>query len=401
MANDSDIISVGDDRRQPLRLTRRTKQILSLLIVGTLFAYAGWRVFPGRGRTSRLAPRPSAEARIPSIQSSPSLPGQNATGLPLPPDDVLPLGEPTGARLVLGGSQLVDITLDSGDVSGTPVVGRVRQTLHVRGGDVMLVAVRGTRIGTATYISTDRTKSVVLGTAINLVPAVDDTHVWLANPPESGVVRKVGLDGDVETKADLSPFRVAIRETKYGMVTTSSRPYSSSLELWDLTTGRLARTDWIARNFIIADADAEHTAFTLPNCDLPMCPVKIAITRSGEVINAVMPPGWTTSKAAFSPDGSKLAVIGSQVTRNAPDQPGLVIVDLASGAFRSASGVEPDEYRAGLAWSADGRWLFALAKQPTDPVLGYRLGDRRVRYVPFPRGAQFVDPADPASLSAY
>jgi hypothetical protein len=407
----NDIIAVGEDR-PPLRLSPRNKQI-ALLVAGALLSYAGWRLI---GADADPSPRPTAApptsspavasprattAPVPSAPASTVAPPQRATLLPLPPEDVLPMGAPTGARLVLGGSVLVDLAVDTGNVTDTHYPGRIRQTLHVRDGDVVLVATAGQRAAAAWYVPSHRMVSLPIGQATAVVPAVDDAHVWLVDPAAPGLVHKVDLRGSVERTADLGPWRVAIRETAYGMVTTSSVKFSSSLELWDLTAGRVARTDWVAQNFIVADADAEHTALTLPFCDLPMCPVKVVSTRSGEVIDAAMPLGWATSKAAFSPDGTKLAVIGRQVSRNAPDEPAVVVTDLASGGFRRASGVEPGQFRAGLAWSGDSRWLFALADLPATPLLGYRLGDRRVRYVPFPRRARDLDPADLTSLSAY
>jgi hypothetical protein len=395
----NDILSAGDEQRRSPLTIRRRKQI-ALFLVGTLVAYAGWRRLAGVDEASPNSKSlPQAAAAASSGSPSASLLAERAT--PPPPDDVLPMGEPTGARLVLGGIRLVDLNVDTGDVTDTIYRGRVRQTLHVRGGDVVLMARTGKRAAAAASLPARRDSSIALGQATALVPAADDAHVWLADPAAPAVVRKIDLKGRVEATVNLGAWRVAIRETAYGMVTTSSVRFSSSLELWDITSGRVVRTDWVAENFVVAAADAEHTAFTLPFCDLPMCPVKVAVTRTGEVFDAVMPLGWATSKAAFSPDGKTLAVIGRQVTRNAEDEPALLVTDLASGRSRRASGVEPGQYRAGLAWSPDSRWVFAVADVSTTPLLGYRLGDRRVRYIPLPRRARDLDPAAVTSVSAY
>ncbi|MDQ1710341.1 MAG: hypothetical protein QOG49_1726, partial [Frankiaceae bacterium] len=54
-----------------------------------------------------------------------------------------------------------------------------------------------------------------------------------------------------------------------------------------------------------------------------------------------------------------------------------------------------------LTWSADSRWFFAAAGPAIAPLLGYRLGDRSVRYAPFPRLARGVDPKELISLTAH
>jgi hypothetical protein len=268
---------------------------------------------------------------------------------------------------------------------------------------VLLISTPGGPVPTVVFVPADRRRVVHLGTARAIVPAADDAHVWLANPSTgTGIIRKVDLSGRVVRRADLGDRRIAVRETAYGMVTVSIAYFSSSLELWDIDTQRVAHVYWVATDFVIAAADAEHTAFTLPSCARPACPVKIAGIRSGEVADIAMPAGWATSAASFSPDGSRLGVLGRRVSRDKPDEPLLVVADLRTGAVKQADGVEAATPRSSLlAWSPDSRWFFAAAARSPANLLGYRVGDRRVRYVADPRLAHRLEPADIGAVAAY
>jgi hypothetical protein len=185
------------------------------------------------------------------------------------------------------------------------------------------------------------------------------------------------------------------------MLTVSNAYFSSALELWDVRAKKVSHVFWVAGNFVVAAADAEHAAFTVPSCARPACPVKVALLKTREVISVAMPTGWATGASSFSPDGAKLAVVGRRVSRSAPDEPYLLIADLRTGAVRQADGLAPGTPRPSLlSWSPDGRWFFVASDAPGVSLLGYRVGDRRVRYAADALLRQ-MQPADVRSLSAY
>lgn len=403
-APDGDVLFRGSDTP-----ARRPSPYLLLAVVFLAGALLAWRLAGTADPAARVAPNPPT-ASASTARPSPSAPAASRSvpatlRLPLPPEDVLPMGETTSARLVLAGRTLVDIALDSGDVTTTAPAGRILQAVRVRAGDFLLVADPSTSTRSAVFAGNGRAELVPLGPARALVPAADDRHVWLEVPSPAGspkVLTKVDQAGRFVSTASLGSWRAAVRETPHGMVTISNSYFSQSLELWDIDRRRVATTYWVAASLLVVAADANHTAFVLPYCTLRLCPMKLADLGRGDVLDLTMPEHWETNAAAFSPDGSRLAVLGRQLFRGVDSGPDLVVVDLRSRAARTVAGVEALTSRSSLlTWSPDSRWFFAAAGPDAAPLLGYRVGDRRVRYVPLPRGAQGVDPADLTSLTAY
>jgi hypothetical protein len=199
---------------------------------------------------------------------------------------------------------------------------------------------------------------------------------------------------------NLAARQHAVRETRHGMLTTSDGTTSSSLELRDSATQSVARELWVG-SFALAAADGEYAAFTPKSCARPACPVKVVVIRTGDLFDVPMSDGWASAAMSFSPDGSKLAVLGRRVSDGAADEPQLLVADLATRAVQPVDGVEPGLRGPSLlAWSPDSHWFFVASDAPGVNVLGYRVGDRRVRYAADPLLRQ-MQPAGVRSLSAY
>ena len=399
--DEGDILSAGDERRPP-----PPRGLLITAVLVLLAGVGGWQLLRGQEPKPPVNALPGRPTSSPSSPSSPKL-STSAASTPTPSpsvvDNRLTLGQSTGTRLVFGGRSLVDIGLDDGTVRTAELPGEVLQTLHVRGGDVLLVIPKPDAIPVALFIPADRGSQVRLGAARALIPAADDRFVWLAEAAAAtGPLRRVDLTGRVTQTEDLGQWRAAIRETAYGMVTRAIREFSSTLELWDFDTARTTRSYWRAVSFVVVASDREHTAFSLPWCTRPECPLKIAVIRTGEILDVKTPPGWGTGAAAFSPDGSRLAVFGRLNTRNQPEeQQVLLIRNMTSGASEVATGVGPDSPRESLlAWSRDSAFVFAAAGD-TARFLGFRVGDDAVRYVGDPRLYQSIQTADVTTLTAY
>lgn len=390
--DEADVLSAGDPGRPPLPRGLLVAAALVLLV-----GVGGWQLL---NRPDDKKPSTAATAlpgRPPSATPQPSEPSPSVL------DNRLTLGQPTGTRLVFGGRSLVDIGLDDGTVRTAELPGEVLQTLHVRGGEVLLVSTTPDAIPAALFIPADRSTQVRIGAARSLIPAADDGHVWLAQAAQAtGRLSKVDLTGRVRQTEDLGTWRVAIRETSYGMLTRAIREFSSTLELWDLAAQRTTRSYWRAASFVVVAADSEHAAFSLPWCTRPECPLKIAVIGTGEILDVSTPPGWGTGAAAFSPDGRRLAVFGRLTTRNQPEvQQVLLIRDMGTGASEVATGVGPDTPRESLlAWSRDSAFVFASAGD-TARFLGYRVGDDAVRYVGDPRLYESVRTTEVTTLTAY
>ncbi|MEP7053673.1 MAG: hypothetical protein ABI912_00305 [Actinomycetota bacterium] len=390
MSLPAEVLSVGGTRR-PLRPPRPPRAVMLAVLV-LVAGVAGWQLLPAE---------PHAKPAATPI-SKPVAAQTPASSVASTVADHLVLAERTGAKLAMGGDSLVDVGLDDGFVRWTSLPGTTLESVHVRSGDVVLVWSPGDRLPTAVYVPADRSRVVELGAARALVPAADDGHVWLAEKANAvGALWRVDLTGRVVRKVSLGDRRRGVRETPYGMITESFENFSSSLERWDLDARQVVQIYWTAANFLVVAADAEHTAFTLPNCDLPACPMKVAVDKTGEILDVGVPTGWATGAASFSPDSSRLAVVGRRIPRAGEDEPYLLVADLATGAVRQVGGLEPGTPRAALlTWSPDSRWFFAASERPAVNLLGYRLGDKRVRYASDPMLRQ-MQPADIRSMSAY
>lgn len=390
--DNGDILSAGDPGRPPL-----PRGLIVAAAFVLLAGVGGWQRLDRPDDKRPPTATTALPGRPPSATSQPSAPSPSVL------DNRLTLGQPTGTRLVFGGRSLVDIGLDDGTVRTAELPGDVLQTLHVRGGDVLLVATLPEEIPAALFVPADRSRQVRIGAARSLIPAADDRYVWLTQAAEAtGPLSKVDLTGRVLQSEDLGTWRAAIRETPYGMLTRAIREFSSTLELWDIAAAKTTRSYWRAVSFVVVASNSEHAAFSLPWCTRPECPLKIAVIGTGEILDVSTPPGWGTGAAAFSPDGRRLAVFGRLNARNQPEEQQILLIrDMGTGTSEVATGVGPDTPRESLlAWSRDSAFVFASAGD-TARFLGYRVGDDAVRYVGDPRLYESVRTTDVTTLTAY
>jgi len=82
-----------------------------------------------------------------------------------------------------------------------------------------------------------------------------------------------------------------------------------------------------------------------------------------------------TGLAAFSPDGSNLAVLWELERGKAPSVHVLALVDVRRATSQLVAGPDADVFTpCGLAWSASGKWLFHSSGRGT-MLSTYRIGD--------------------------
>ena len=147
------------------------------------------------------------------------------------------------------------------------------------------------------------------------------------------------------------------------------------LELWDQNATRVLRPLATTGNRPhVVDTYGNTVAWT---CDLP-CGLHLTDAETGQDRLVSPPPGKAvddTGLAAFSPDGSLLAVLWEVRRGPQPRAHVLALVDVAQATSKLVPGPDADVFTpCGLAWSPSGRWLFHSSGRGT-MLSGYRIGD--------------------------
>jgi hypothetical protein len=163
------------------------------------------------------------------------------------------------------------------------------------------------------YFLSERGRSATLVAPADAVaPAAAARAMWLTTYPRgvslqlaAGRAREVGAAGRLLHDAVRLPAGYTIvRGTIRGLLlaAVTPRPGAPAEGLLDLATGHLAAV----RTPVIA-ASATETAVTTP-CSTASCRLVVSDLATGRSGDVTLPPGTSVANAAFSPDGSYLAL---------------------------------------------------------------------------------------------
>jgi hypothetical protein len=163
------------------------------------------------------------------------------------------------------------------------------------------------------YFLSERGRSAALVAPANAVaPAADDRAMWLTTYPRgvslqlaAGRAREVGAAGRLLHAAVRLPAGyVIVRGTVRGLLlaAVAPRPGAVAEGLLDPSTGHLTAV----RTPVVA-ASATEVAATTP-CASGPCGLLVANLATGRSARVALPPGPSVANAAFSPDGSYLAL---------------------------------------------------------------------------------------------
>src|SRR6266536_1127376 len=288
----------------------RPSALRSLLLLAAVLAglvVVRWSVTGGLSRP--LAP--PAQTRV---HASPAPTARDLAGL-------------RGTLLYMGGRQVLAVDAASGTISSIPSPGAGRVRVLRQGEYLVLLARDG---GAAAQRADLKSKPVLLGDAIDVLPSPRSDRVWLVSqdetaPEQAYVLREVELTSSRKLRRWTLPHDLTFLDRHGSLLAYLD---DRRLHLHDLATG-VDRT--------LASPTGARSWFAL-----------------GPPLPGV---GCCLQVGAFSPDARLLAVF-TQLA--GPGQPGLSIVDVASGrasVLPGSGGATPLACQPCLGWSHSG-WLF-------------------------------------------
>lgn len=352
------------------RPVRATAMLLAGAAIATLIALHAWPSARHAARTAPPAPMwPQAAGAC--------------GGTPLPFVSSTRPAERTGIRVLLGGDRLRTVDFDTGRWRDTP-------TPHVQRGDIITAVEPG-------YLATTRCSGgvrVLHGAAGTVVArggagllaahrAVIDTRVVPLGPGRA-----------VRLPADFQPEAVA------GSVVAGQD--LRGLVLVDATTGRVQAR--LGQGAPVAGDD--RMLLWTGTCENPAnpCPVHRRMLGSGATTHYVLPRSPRALGGAISHDGTMLAFTlrraqpDPRFAAEGPWPPAdVATLRLDTGRVGIVPGIElPSQGSAGLAFSADDRWLvIALNAGSTTRLLAWRPGlARPYECAPVPAQALGTPPVE-------
>jgi hypothetical protein len=216
------------------------------------------------------------------------------------------------------------------------------------------------------------------------IPSATSDRLWVALlDPESPdtvralkAVREITVDGRV-TVADVVPpgGRWPVAAVDGALVFEKA----GGLEVWDSATRRVKRV-------LPGEAPGPGRGSRLPWCSRDYGRLHVSDLRTGEELDIAPPAGFVAfdcSSAAFSPDGSLLAVPiavgdGYKAAR------ALALVDLSRGLATAVPGSRVPPGYVFVAWSSNGESVFISGGQRFEPraLVEYELGAERAAALP-------------------
>lgn len=228
------------------------------------------------------------------------------------------------------------------------------------------------------------------------IPSSSEDRVWVGvldpTSPETeralGAVREVAVDGDV-TFPDTRPpgGRWPVAAVEEGLVFEAPGD-PPTLEVWNPRSGEIIRR--LSDAFPLA-----WQGHLLVRCDAECEEVSIADFSSGEDRVISLPPGIASADgAAFSPDGTMLALIGLTDDQFHRADRQLVVVDVATGEAETVEGTAVQPYYNFVEWSASGDSVFITGGERFErrQIIEYRPSQGTVRTLPVEVG-DFYDMA--------
>jgi hypothetical protein len=348
-----DILSQGGGReRGPW--PRRVAAVAVLVLAVVVIVQHLPRSRHGAARPAGAAPAVAASAADSSV-AVPAVPAVPAVGLAAIPDGITgsAMSWPGGLRLPAAGQRPAWFWPGTGQV--VPIGGLPPQQSGYRfirtAGGWAVQAGPGIQAGCgscagpqhAVYFLADRAQSVTLvGLADAVAPGAAGA-LWLTSYPPgadpgtaAGMAREVSIAGvPLGPQLRLPAGYLIEQATDRGLLLApvAPRPGAMAYQLWDPAAPQASRTF----DAVIA-ASATRIAWT-PPCTA-RCRVLVLNLATGQQVSAELPEGRSVATAAFSPDGSFLAVEVS--FSNEADDGGqavqLELVSTASGRLTAVPG---------------------------------------------------------------
>jgi hypothetical protein len=334
-------MSVPPPPTSPRPSALRSLLLLAAVLVGLVVVR--WSVTGGLSR-------PLAPPAQPRVHAPPAPPAGDLAGL-------------RGALLYMGGRQVLAVDAASGTISSIPSPGAGRVRVLRQGEYLILLARDG---GTAAQRADLKSKPVLLGDAIDVLPSPRSDRVWLVSqdetaPEQAYVLREVELTSNRKLRRWTLPYDAEpVAVVPQGVVI---RDLQNRFEVRDPHGRRIVE---LGHDLTFLDRHGSLLAY-LDDRRLHLHDLATGVDRTlasptgARSWFALGPPlpgmGCCLQIGAFSPDARLLAVF-TQLA--GPGQPGLSIVDVASGrasVLPGSGGATPLACQPCLGWSHTG-WLF-------------------------------------------
>jgi hypothetical protein len=226
-------------------------------------------------------------------------------------------------------------------------------------------------------------RTLRLGPGVGVFPSADGRHAYVERTSTSlaelrasgrGVLRRLHTPAGWYLVANAAGEVTA--GAGGGGILVSSRPAGSSrtpwnLATWDPATGKVtlvARSASTVGAYTSPGGRYSLIAWTPASCMSGNCPIEITNTATRATVTARSPlsHGFTGQGAAFSPDGTRLAVFERTASINSPccaSNSVLAIVNTRTGAGRAvrAARLVTEEDAGWILWLPGGKRLLAGA----------------------------------------
>jgi signal peptidase I len=276
-----------------------------------------------------------------------------------PPPAAVASGPP---RLFLAGDGemwVVDVNADSVDHRELPELSPGDPPFRIeRRGDKLVIW-----SSAATYVldqATEGPLEALVGGSLFFIPSAMSDRIWVGIGPSDQLtaVREVTVDGEV-TVSDTAPpeGRWPVAAVEEGLVFQTAD--ARTLEVWDWRTGTIIRR--LPGSFPLA-----WQGHLLAWCDADCVEAHITDFSTGGDRVIPLPDGifsFQPYEGVFSPDGSRLALVGLTDPKEERADAQLVLADMASGVAEAVpETVSPRGYNF-VDWSASGESVFISGGQ--------------------------------------
>jgi hypothetical protein len=298
----SDILSQGQDREP----RPRRRRLAALAILAGLVAAVVLTHLP-RHQAARPHRPPPLVVAGPDGITGPTLPWSAGLRLPVTAEHPALLSPAVGRLQLIGGLPLNRAGYQFTQVGG----GWAIQAIAARSVPRAVCDLCAGSPQPVYFLSERGRSATLLAPAAAVAPAAEDRAVWLTTYQRgvslqlaAGTAREVGAAGRVLHPAVRLPAGyLIVRGTVRGLLLApvAPRPGAAAEVLLDPATGH--RTTSAAP--VLA---ASATQVAVATCSRGSCLLSIRSLATGQVRHVALPPGTSVASAAFSPDGSYLAL---------------------------------------------------------------------------------------------
>ncbi|HKG51412.1 MAG TPA: hypothetical protein VKB14_13310 [Actinomycetales bacterium] len=370
-----------------------TGRLLLAAALAALLGLAAWRQQSGPEPSPPVPPRPA-----------------QVDGAPLLTADTGTVG--SGFVILTGGDRPVLVDPSDGSASpvrGLPSGGEIRSVARTAVGLVAVVVERDGSVGAGRLFRLDRAGRATSWGRGDVVQPAQDGDVLVLRRDSAGLetLASVTSGGTVRWQRQLPRLTQLIRSTPLGLVVQvvpDVRSHSDGdLLLIDPRGGAVRRRlGPVLRVLAVSDSTV---AATRVGC-APDCPLLLIDLATGRQRALALPSDPVPATAAFSPDGSRLAVSTFGLAGEDAAAPGtgpdphtgrVFVLDLSSGRSRQVPGLLTGRNQAAdVAWAPGGAVLLLGVKWPTyERIARWHPASNRLRALP----ARLSGSHPPGSLS--